>query len=125
MTTEGGVVAANGARRRLPRSKGPSMGLYYMSRPVELESKKLVKIGLKKGEQGCSAQNHSKIRRLQGGIGGGSAGAEAEDISRTADLAKQGNMRKAFGALETAKMETLGRTDRKSDSAVMKSRKPR
>ena len=41
-------------------------------------------------------------------------------VMRNSDLAWKGSPREEFGALDTAKVETLDRTDNKSDSAVMK-----
>lgn len=43
-----------------------------------------------------------------------------EDIACTTNLVQQGNPKEAFGSLETAKVETLERRDKKSDSAAVK-----
>ena len=47
-------------------------------------------------------------------------GRKLKDITRTADLAQQENPKEAFGDLKIATMETLERTDSKTDSAVIK-----
>lgn len=74
-----------------------------------LKNTKLGGDELESGKQNRTAQN--PVRGRRGGNGGGSAGTEAEGFVRTADLAREEIPRMASGTLETAKMETLKRTD--------------
>lgn len=88
-------------------TKGGQSSLQNALGDGRLRSKKLVSDRPDNINQGCSAQNLTKIYGCRGGNGGGSAGAEGE-----------GNPREAFGIFETANIETS--RDNRSDIAVIK-----
>lgn len=54
------------------------------------------------------------------GLGAAALGQKLNDVARTADIVQKGNPKEAFGALETATMETLEKMDSTSNSTVTK-----